>query len=43
MKRDNFRKILNYMYEIQKIIYETKKCDRTRCEYCKTCDYSKIA
>lgn len=31
MKRNKFRAILNYIYEIQKIIYETKKCKQEHC------------
>ena len=42
MDRVYYRKILNHIYEVQKIIYEMKKCERTRCESCKTCDYSNI-
>lgn len=42
METNNFRKILSHMYEVQKIIYETKKCERIRCESCKTCDYNNI-
>ena len=42
MNRVYYRKILNHMYEVQKIIYETKKCERTHCKSCKTCDYSNI-
>ena len=40
MDKLQYRKILNHIYEIQKIIYETKKCERTQCKYCKTCNYS---
>lgn len=39
MKRDKFRAILNYIYEIQKILYETKKCKQ---EHCKSCNYANI-
>ena len=42
MYRFYYRKILNHMYEVQRIIYETKKCERTQCESCKTCDYTNI-
>ena len=40
MDRFYYRKILNHIYEVQRIIYETKKCERTQCKSCKTCDYS---
>ena len=42
MDRVYYRKILNHIYEVQKIIYEMKKCERTHCKSCKACDYSKI-
>jgi hypothetical protein len=41
MDRVHYRKILNHIYEVQKIIYEMKKCERTYCKSCKACDYSK--